>query len=147
MSAIRKPRRPERGRKYSHKITLEEFFQLPLGCRIGKVADVQAATFGGTGKDRIVVGGSGLVSERGIGQSGGNVVDGIGHFLGDSRHVDLETWTVVGDGCVRMISFSVEGDVFGFVSELNSGTIWGRDRVASCPSNLGKRDGGLTSVA
>jgi len=77
-----------------HKVALEEVFQLPLCCRIGKVADVQAATFGGAGKDSIVVGSrlivSGLASQRGIGQSVGDVVDGggssVGNFLHDGRH-------------------------------------------------------------
>lgn len=79
-----------------HKVALEEFFQLPLRCRIGKVADVEAATFGSAGKDSIVGGGllvSGLVaSQRGVGQSVGNVVDGggssVSDFLHDSRHGD-----------------------------------------------------------
>ncbi len=76
----------------SHKVALEEILQLPLGCRIGKVADVQAATFGGAGKNgvigRLVV----LVRDRGIGQSVGNVIDGSGrgvsNFLHGGRHID-----------------------------------------------------------
>lgn len=64
-----------------HKVSLEEFFQLPLGCRVSQVSDVQAATFGSAGKDsvvvsRLVVGG--LARNRGIGQSVGNVIDGSG---------------------------------------------------------------------
>lgn len=79
----------------SHKVTLEEVLQLPLRCRISQVSDVQAATFGSAGKDsvvggRLVVGG--LASDRGIGQSIGNVIDGSGRgvsdFLHDGRHGD-----------------------------------------------------------
>ncbi len=47
-----------------HKVTLEEVLQLPLGCRIGKVADVQAATFGGAGKNGIIGGFVVLVRDR-----------------------------------------------------------------------------------
>lgn len=77
-----------------HKVALEEFLQLPLGCRVGKVTDVETATFGGTGKDGVIVGGvlvvGGLASEGGIGQSVGNVIHGVGSsvsdFLDDGRH-------------------------------------------------------------
>ena len=77
-----------------HKVSLEEFFQLPLCCRIGQVADVKTATLGGAGKDgivgRLVVGGLVSVDQRGVGQSIGYVVDGIGgsvsNFLHDGRH-------------------------------------------------------------
>lgn len=41
--------------KNLHKIALEELFQLPLGCRVGEVADVQAATLGSAGVDGILV--------------------------------------------------------------------------------------------
>ena len=76
----------------SHKVALEEILQLPLGCRIGEVADVQAATFGGAGENgvvgRLVV----LVRDRGIGQSVGNVIDGSGrgvsNLLHGGRHID-----------------------------------------------------------
>lgn len=80
---------------HSHKVTLEEVLQLPLRCRISQVSDVQAATFGSAGKDsvvggRLVVGG--LASDRGVGQSVGNVIDGsgrgVGDFLHDGRHGD-----------------------------------------------------------
>ena len=86
-------------RENVHKEALEEVFQLPLGCRVGKVADVQAATFGGTGKNGIV--GSRLVGEGGIGQSVGNVVDRVSNFLSGSRHFGWG-WRVSGllsDGC------------------------------------------------
>ena len=42
--------------QYFHKVALEEVLQLPLSCRVGKVADVQAATFSCAGKDSVVVG-------------------------------------------------------------------------------------------
>jgi len=76
-----------------HKVTLEEFLQLPLGCRVGQVADVQAATFGSAGKDGIVVVGLvALVSEGGVGQSVGDFIDGragsVNNFLHDGRHGD-----------------------------------------------------------
>jgi len=75
-----------------HKVALEEFFQLPLCCRISQVADVETATFGGAGKDSFVGSFGGLVSQRGIGQSVGNVSDGSGgsvsNFLHDGRHGD-----------------------------------------------------------
>jgi hypothetical protein len=76
---------------YSHKITLEEFFQLPLSCRVGKVADVKTTTLGGTGMDGILV--LVLAGEGGIAQSVGNVVDGIAcnisNFLHGAGHFDL----------------------------------------------------------
>lgn len=81
-----------------HKVALEELLQLPLSCRVGKVADVQTATFSGTGMDSVL----GLVlvaGEVGIAQSVGNIVDGIGscvsnflhgagHFIGNGMVLD-----------------------------------------------------------
>lgn len=55
-----------------HKVALEEFLQPLLGCRVGQVADVEAAALsraGGRGIGRLVVNGS-------VGQSGSDVVDG-----------------------------------------------------------------------
>jgi len=75
-----------------HKVALEEVLQLPLRCRIGQVADVQAATLGGTGmvgglvvSSRLVL--VGLARDRSVGQSIGNVVDGGGGGVGDLLHV------------------------------------------------------------
>ncbi len=70
--------------EHLHKVALEEIFQLPLGCRVGKIADVQSATFSGTGKDCIL--GSRLVSDVYIAQSVGNVVGGVSNFLHGSSH-------------------------------------------------------------
>ena len=79
----------------SHKIALEEVLQLCLGCRIGQVANVQAAAFSSAGGGSLV-GGSLVVSrgaDCGVAQSGGNVVDGgigggslVGGRGGSSRH-------------------------------------------------------------
>lgn len=73
------------GEQDLHKVALEEFLQLPLGSRIGEVANVQAATLSGTGMDGVFV----LVlvlSERRIAQSVGNVVDSLFGNLGDLLH-------------------------------------------------------------
>lgn len=93
-------RNHQRKKVHSHKVALEEVFQLPLRCRISQVSDVQAATFGSAGKDsivgsRLVVGG--LARDGGIGQSvRRKVIDGIGSgvsdFLHDGRHGDC--WDV-----------------------------------------------------
>jgi len=74
-----------------HKVALEEALQLLLGCRVGKVSDVQAATFRGTGKDSVIVGGLvvSLASDGGIGQSVSNVIDGVSNFVHDGRHCDI----------------------------------------------------------
>ena len=75
--------------KNSHKIALEEVLQLSLGCRIGQVADVEAAALGSAGRGGLV--GGGLVIEGGIAQSVGNVINGgLGDLLhrGGSRHDD-----------------------------------------------------------
>lgn len=72
-----------------HKVTLEELLQLPLSCRVGQVADVETASLSSAGEDGIVVGGrliGGLIGDRGIAQSVGNVIDGFGNLLDGSRH-------------------------------------------------------------
>lgn len=54
-----------------HKVALEEFLQPLLGCRVGQVANVEAAALsraGGRGIGRLVGDGS-------VGQSGSDVVD------------------------------------------------------------------------
>lgn len=55
-----------------HKVALEELLQPLLGCRVGQVSDVEAATLsraGGRGIGRLLSNGS-------VGQSGGHVIDG-----------------------------------------------------------------------
>ena len=84
-------------RENLHKIALEEFFQLPLGCRVGEVADVETAALGGTGLDGIL--GIILASEGGIAQSIGNVVDSSVRNLLRSRGHFIET---VGGGHGRL---------------------------------------------
>lgn len=73
-----------------HKITLEEFFQLPLGCRICEVANVQSAALGGTGVDGILV--LVLASDRGIAKSVGNVLDSVCNFLHGGGHFVWLWW-------------------------------------------------------
>lgn len=52
----------KRSRVHLHKIALEEVLQLPLGCRVGQVANVQAAALGSAGRRSLV--GGGLVIGR-----------------------------------------------------------------------------------
>lgn len=67
---------------YSHEVALEELLQPLLGCRVGQVADVEAAAISRAG------GIGWLVGDGGGGQSGGHIVDGsvsgVGGLL--SRH-------------------------------------------------------------
>lgn len=67
-----------------HEVALEELFQLPLGCRVGEVADVQAAALGGTGMDGIF--GLVLAGEGGVAHGVGNVGDGIGGSVSNLLH-------------------------------------------------------------
>jgi hypothetical protein len=87
LSLLEREGKTERNAVNLHKVALEEFFQLPLGCRIGEVADVQAATLRGTSVDGVLV--LVLAGERGIAQSVGNVVDGsVSNFLHGASHFD-----------------------------------------------------------
>lgn len=73
-----------------HQVALEELGQLPLGSRVGEVTNVESSSLCGAGKHGIV---AGLVArtdrvldglrDGGVAQSGSNVVDGVGHALGD----------------------------------------------------------------
>lgn len=73
-----------------HQVALEELSQLPLGSRVGEVTNVESSSLCCAGKHGIV---AGLVAstdrvldslrDGGVAQSGSNVVDGVGHALGD----------------------------------------------------------------
>ena len=79
-----------------HEVALEEFFQLPLGCRIREVADVQSAALGSTGMDGILV--LVLTSDGGIAKSVGNVLDSVGgNFLHGGGHLDQWILVEMGD--------------------------------------------------
>jgi len=80
-----------------HQVALEEFLQLPLGCRVREISNVKSPALGGAGDDSLilgcVVGGSSLVAgavvivrsgvvEGGGCQLGGNVLNRIGHGEG-----------------------------------------------------------------
>ena len=86
-----KQRKQPHKKENLHKVALEEVLQLPLGCRVGQVADVEAATLGSGSEDGI----AGLVFDldRSIVQRGGNVGDGgiRALVLHGGRHVD-EVW-------------------------------------------------------
>lgn len=73
-----------------HKVTLEELLQPLLGCRVGQVSDVEAATLSRAGG-----GGIGwLLSNGSVGQSGSHVVDGgvSGLVLLGGRHFGWLIW-------------------------------------------------------
>ena len=78
-----------------HEVALEEFFQLPLGCRIREVADVQSAALGSTGMDGILV--LVLTSDGGIAKSVGDVLDSVGNFLHGGGHLDQWLLVEMGD--------------------------------------------------
>jgi hypothetical protein len=66
-----------------HKIALEEVLQLPLSCRIGQVANVEAAALSSAGRGglvggRLVIGR--LVADGGIAQSVCDVINGSVHI-------------------------------------------------------------------
>ena len=82
-------------KKHLHEVALEEFFQLPLGCRIREVADVQSAALGSTGMDGIFV--FVLTSDGGIAKSVGNVLDSVGNFLHGGGHLDQWLYVELGD--------------------------------------------------
>jgi hypothetical protein len=77
-------------RQNVHEVSLEEGLQLPLGCRVGEVSDVESSSLRSAGQDRIVlgglVGGGGLVGDGCVAKSGSNVVDGVRKLFHDSRH-------------------------------------------------------------
>lgn len=69
-----------------HKIVLEKVLQLSLSCRVGQVANVQTTALCSRRRGSLV--GGGLVIDRGVAQSVGNVIDsGISSLLHvGSRH-------------------------------------------------------------
>ena len=68
----------------SHKIALEEVLQLPLSCRIGQVADVEAAALSSAGRGGLVGGRLviGRLADRGIAQSVCDVINGSIQVVG-----------------------------------------------------------------
>jgi hypothetical protein len=78
----------------SHKVALEELLQPLLGCRVGQVSDVEAATLSGAGG----VGIGWLLGDGSVGQSGSHVVDGgvSGLVLLGGRHFGWLICVVVG---------------------------------------------------
>jgi hypothetical protein len=74
-----------------HKIALEEVLQLPLSCRIGQVANVEATALSSAGRGGLVGGGlviGRLVADGGIAQSFCDVINGSIQIGGgvDGRH-------------------------------------------------------------
>lgn len=73
-----------------HKVSLEEFLQFPLTCRIGQIANVESTALGSAGEDSIIIRGRlglvGLFVDGGIAQSIGNVMNGVIDLLHSGRH-------------------------------------------------------------
>lgn len=87
-------RKPSEHRYNLHKVSLEEFLELPFGGSVGEIADVESAALGSAGKVGVVGLFVGLASDVGAGQSGGHVVNGsVRNFvISRGRHVGRADW-------------------------------------------------------
>jgi hypothetical protein len=76
-----------------HEVSLEEGLQLPLGCRIGEIPDIESSSLCCAGQDRIVLSGlvgvSGFVRDGRVAKRSSNVIDSVRNLFHNGRHDEL----------------------------------------------------------